>query len=442
MASGEEGNGVSQQALLIHGPARLQGTVRVSGSKNATLPMLAAALLTTEPLRLVGVPRLSDVRAMCQLLAALGVTIDDGPDNTLTARFTAPSHAHRTVPADIVRSMRAGICVLGPLLATVGYARLPLPGGCAIGTRPIDLHLAGLRALGATFEQHGDHITGHAPRLQGTEIDLRGPNGPTVTGTANVMMAATRATGTTVIHNAAREPEIVALGQCLNAMGAQIEGLGTASVRIRGVPELRGTTCHVPPDRIEAATWLLAVAAAGGQVRIENVPLNELRPVLRFVSRHADARIRTLPTQDGIPRQQAAANGHGTVSAAPLRNHTFGHAAPAAATGLAVWSSARARPFDAIIEPHPGIPTDVQAQLMTLAARANGRSHIVETVFPQRFAHVDALRRFGIVIRPGSTAPRGFAPRMSVLPICAPQRLWSSPHCVRTAQASCAVSII
>lgn len=398
MPSGEEGNGVSQQALLIDGPVRLQGTVRVSGSKNATLPLLAATLLTTEPLRLVGVPRLSDVQAMCALLTALGVKIEHGPGDALTTRFAEDSQTSRPVPAEIVRSMRAGICVLGPLLATIGHARLPLPGGCAIGTRPIDLHLAGLRALGATFRRQGDCIVGHASRLKGAEIDLRGPNGPTVTGTANVMMAATRARGTTIIRHAAREPEIVALGRCLQGMGARIDGLGTDLLRIEGVPGLRGTTYHVPPDRIEAATWLLAVAATGGRLHIENVAVGELEPLIRFLRRYAEAdlAIGSAPL-DTAPRTAASPHAAGFAAAARRKAASDSTAAPPAR--VIVCATARVRPFEAIIEPHPGLPTDVQAQLMTLAARAEGRSHIVETVFPQRFAHVAALRRFGIAIR-------------------------------------------
>ncbi|RMG39721.1 MAG: UDP-N-acetylglucosamine 1-carboxyvinyltransferase [Planctomycetota bacterium] len=390
---------MSSDALLIHGPTRLDGTIRVSGSKNATLPMLAASLLTDQPLRLTGLPRLSDIAAMCELLRSLGVRVAWEAPQVLTAQRVDPGAAHNPVPAAVVRRMRAGICVLGPLLATTGYVDLPLPGGCAIGSRPIDLHLTGLAALGARFELRGDRIVGRADRLRGAVIDLRGPHGPTVTGTANVMMAATRAHGTTTIHNAAREPEIVALGHCLVAMGARIEGLGTDTLRVHGVRELRGTARTVPPDRIEAATWLLAVAATGGCVRLENAPLEDLRPVLHFLAAHTDVRVRPMPSPNADtpspPATRADAGPPVPVAAPPddARQTT-----PGATGSLIATASGAVRPFFAVIEPHPGLPTDVQAQLMVLAARADGRSRIVETVFPQRFAHVEQLRRFGIVI--------------------------------------------
>ncbi|MEM1445803.1 MAG: UDP-N-acetylglucosamine 1-carboxyvinyltransferase, partial [Planctomycetota bacterium] len=275
-------------AFKIHGGRPLRGTVAINGSKNAALPLMAAALLTDAPVTLHGVPDLSDIRNMRKLLRSLGVEINDAANgdasHTAAMRVTEPSQT--TAEYDIVRTMRAGICVLGPLLAKRGHARVSMPGGCAIGTRPVDLHLRGLRALGAEITLDAGDIVATAPRdshgsqrLIGKHVFLGGSNGSTVLGTANVMSAAALAQGTTVIECAACEPEIEDLGRLLISMGANIEGLGSPTVTIHGVDELQGTPSGghtVIPDRIEAGTYVIAAAISAGDVTLENYPTSML----------------------------------------------------------------------------------------------------------------------------------------------------------------------
>lgn len=346
-------------ALRVHGPVRLAGTVRVAGAKNAALPMMAAAILAEGPLRLRGVPDLADVAILTDLLQRLGVSVQrQDTDLLLEARDTA----NTTADYDLVRQMRASICVLGPLLASRGRAEVALPGGCALGDRPIDLHLKGLAALGARFEVRHGYVVGQADRLHGATIDLAGPRGPTVTGTANVLCAAARAEGRTLVHHAAREPEIVDLGRLLIGMGAKIDGLGTETLQIEGVPALHGADHRIIPDRIEAATLLLAGAISQGAVRLEGVEPAHLSAVLAAL-------------------RGAGATIEATADAVELRMND------------------RPKAMTLLTEPYPGLPSDLQAQWMAYLTTANGESRVRDTVFPQRFLHAAELNRLGADIR-------------------------------------------
>ena len=341
--------------LSIRGGVPLSGTVAVSGAKNAALPMMAAALLTDEPLRLANVPQLTDVRTMARLLQRLGVRVCRDDDRlTLETIDTRPVRA----PLRLVRQMRASFCVLGPLLARRGRAVVPLPGGCRIGDRPVDLHLKGLRALGADIRLRHGAIVARAERLRGATIDLAGPAGPTVTGTANVLCAAVLAEGETLVRGAAREPEIVDLGRMLTAMGAQISGLGADTIQIEGVARLHGAEHTIIPDRIEAATLLLAAAITGGDVTLTRAAPGDMLAVLESL-RAAGCRIKA---DDDCIRL-----------AAPRRP----------------------LPVSLSAEPFPGVPTDVQAQWTALMALADGGSQVADRVFPARFQQAAELRRLG-----------------------------------------------
>jgi len=357
--------------LRITGGTPLFGSVRASGAKNAALPIMAAALLTDGPVTLRSVPELTDVSTLARLLERLGLEVRRQGDR-LDMRTLASRSV--TAPYSLVRRMRATFCVLGPLLARRGRAIVALPGGCRIGERPVDLHLRGLAALGADIALNRGYVVARAKQLRGTRISLAGPHGPTVTGTANVLSAAVLASGETVLSDAAREPEIVDLGRFLNALGARIEGLGTATLRIRGVDQLGGTDYRVIPDRIETATLLIAGAIAGGTVRVAGAAPEHLTAVLAALE-SAGAVIET---------------GKDWISIA--------------ATG-------RPRPLRLISLPYPGIPTDVQAQFTALAAIAQGTSRMADRVFPERFAHVPELIRLGAeVVRRGNCAEvRGVA---------------------------------
>ena len=358
----------------INGGRPLRGTVRVNGSKNAALPLMAAALLTAEPTVLRGVPDLSDLNNMGRLLSTLGVRLERSGDHwTLTPHDPTPHLAHY----DIVRTMRAGICVLGPLLAGRGRARVSMPGGCAIGDRPVDLHLRGLRALGAQIRIDAGYIDAVVPggRLRGGHVFLGGPAGPTVLGTVNVMSAAALAEGTTVIESAACEPEVVDVGRLLNAMGARITGLGSPTLTIEGVSELGGADHTVIPDRIEAGTYLLAAAATSGSVTLERFPRAMLTALLDRLE-EVGVELRVHADQPGVV--------HPTVDVLPAR---------------------RFQACQVVTQPHPGFPTDLQAQLMALLCLADGNSTITERIFPDRFLHVAELSRMGAQIRRlGSTA--------------------------------------
>jgi UDP-N-acetylglucosamine 1-carboxyvinyltransferase len=341
--------------LEITGGVALRGAVRCSGSKNAALPIMAAAILAAEPVRLENVPRLADVHTQAELLSGLGMSV-----TRLDGAMLLETHNTRPVRASepLVRRMRAGFCLLGPLLARRGRAVMPLPGGCNIGSRPVDLHLRGLAALGADLRLERGYVVATARRLTAAALNLCGPRGPTVTGTANVLGAAVLARGVTVIHGAAIEPEIVDLGKFLIALGARIEGLGTPELRIAGVDQLGGATHRLIPDRIEAATLLIAAAITGGSVAVQGAPPEHLQRVL-------DA----------------------------LRS--AGVAITVAGDCIEVARADVLRPVDIIAQPYPGIPTDLQAQWTALMSLAEGVSTIRDRVFPSRFVHVAELCRLG-----------------------------------------------
>ncbi|WP_428387806.1 UDP-N-acetylglucosamine 1-carboxyvinyltransferase [Mucisphaera sp.] len=351
-------------AFVIQGGRPLRGRVRVNGSKNAALPLMAAALLTDQPVVLSDVPDLSDIRNMVRLLERLGCSVGSSEaDTTLHAADQEPVEA----PYEIVRTMRAGICVLGPLLASRGRARVSMPGGCAIGDRPVDLHLRGLRALGAEIKLDSGYIEARVPggRLRGRSVFMGGPNGSTVLGTANILSAAVLAEGVTVIESAACEPEVEDLAKLLIAMGAKIEGAGTPRITIEGVEALGGATHRVMPDRIEAGTYVIASAITNGDVVIENYPTQTLAALhdrLEFVG------------VDVLSEGEAGDGQRDSVRIATRR---------------------RLMPVHAVTQPHPGFPTDLQAQLMALLCLADGNSMITEKIFPDRFLHVAELLRMG-----------------------------------------------
>lgn len=414
-------------AFQINGGKPLRGTVRINGSKNASLPLMAASLLTTDPVTLHGVPDLSDIRAMQELLASLGMSFSttgqsepvvqpapipavpekidpnysglselikskdsatataptnagraeaSGPGSlTITTQDNTPTLAHY----EIVRKMRAGICVLGPLLAARGEARVSLPGGCAIGDRPVDLHIRGLRALGAEIGVDGGYIVARPPaggRLIGTTLFLGGPNGSTVLGTANVLSAAVLAEGTTVIESAACEPEITDLCALLTKMGAKITGAGTPRITIEGVEKLHGTDHHVLADRIEAGTYVMAAAITGGDVILENFPTDTL---LAAIDRLEEM---------GITLEQLGDN-----------------TTPGLSDTVRVITPRIFQPVQVVTQPHPGFPTDLQAQLMALLTLSDGNSIVTEKIFPDRFLHVAELLRMGAnITRVGNSA--------------------------------------
>ncbi len=350
--------------LLIRGGRRLQGEVVISGAKNAALPELCAALLTAEPVTLENVPRLQDVATMQQLLRHMGVEVRAGLGaDAQSVRIDASSVQAPEAPYELVKTMRASVLALGPLLARFGHARVSLPGGCAIGSRPVDQHVKGLSAMGADIHILHGYIVAGLPagqqRLRGARIATEMV---TVTGTENLMMAAALADGTTVLENAAQEPEIVDLATMLIAMGAQIDGHGTSRITIEGVPALHGCTHRVVPDRIEAGTFLCAVAATGGDVVLRGARADHLQAVLDKL-RDAGAAISDEP--DGI-RIRA----EGRLRAQSFRTTEY-----------------------------PGFPTDMQAQFMVLNCVAQGSSIVTETIFENRFMHVDELLRLGARIQ-------------------------------------------
>jgi UDP-N-acetylglucosamine 1-carboxyvinyltransferase len=342
--------------LRITGPVRLHGTVACSGSKNAALPIMAASILADGPVVLSGVPELADVRTLSLLLDELGVAVErDAAGNLHLSTF---DELPTTADYQLVHRMRASFCVLGPLLARRGRAVVSLPGGCNIGDRPVDLHLAGLQALGADLRIERGYVIAEAPQLRGAKIDLRGPHGSTVTGTANVMTAATLAAGKTVITGAAIEPEIVDLGQFLISAGAEIFGLGTDTIEIIGVERLSGTHHQIIPDRIEAATLLIAAAITQGTVSVVGARADHLSAVLESLA-------------------------------------AMGMDVACGQDKITVHAGGRPRPLDLIARPYPGIPTDLQAQFMALLSLADGASVIADDVFPDRALHIAELTRLG-----------------------------------------------
>lgn len=344
------------EKLLVSGGSRLSGSVRISGSKNSSLPILAATLLSEEPCIIHNVPDLSDTNYMVQILATLGAEaeMEDG-----TVRVQAREISSQA-PYDLVRKMRASVCVLGPMLARKGEAFVSLPGGCVIGDRPIDLHLRGLKALGADVEVKGGDIRVSAPEgLKGAKINMRGQHGSTVLGTDNVMMAAVFAEGTTIIESAAAEPEVEDLATFLNALGARIDGAGTPKIVIHGVESLSGAEHAVIPDRIEAGTFMIAGIIAGDGVELENVRSDHLTSLIDSLRGSGH----TVNLQDG-----------GTIN---------------------VSASTDSKANEVTTEPYPGFPTDMQAQMCALYTTTSGISVITETVFPNRFMHVPELKRMG-----------------------------------------------
>ena len=342
----------------IIGGVPLQGEVRCSGAKNAALPIMAASILASEPVRLENVPRLVDVRMQAAVLRGLGVQVTQA-DGEMTLE-TVDSNPVRA-SEKLVRRMRASFCVLGPLLARRGRAVVPLPGGCNIGNRPVDLHLKGLATLGADLQLEHGYIVATAGRLTGAEVHLSGPRGPSVTGTANLLSAATLARGTTVLRRAAVEPEIVDLGHFLIALGAKIDGLGTPTIRVEGVDQLGGTTHRLIPDRIEASTLLMAVAITGGSATVTGVCEEHIAEVLKMLVA-TGAEISVIGDR------------------------------------VSITAPNRLRAVDLVAEPYPGIPTDVQAQWTALMSMAEGASRVRDRVFPQRFRHIAELNRLGAKI--------------------------------------------
>lgn len=350
--------------LLIHGGVVLQGEINISGSKNAALPILAATLLAKTPMLVKNVPHLRDVTTMVNLLACMGV--DVVIDEQLSVEVDTAAINTYVAPYDLVKTMRASILVLGPLLARFGQTDVSLPGGCAIGSRPVDLHIEGLRAMGAHIKVENGYIRARAKRLQGVRYCM---DVVTVTGTENLMMAATLAQGTTVLENAAREPEVLDLARCLNCMGAKIEGAGTDTLTIHGVDSLHGCTYHVLPDRIETGTYLVAAAMTGGKVKLKNTDSTILDAVLQKL-REAGATITT--TADSITLDMRG----NTLKAVNI--HTA---------------------------PYPAFPTDMQAQFTALNTVADGSAILTENIFENRFMHVQELQRMGANIRlEGNTA--------------------------------------
>ena len=348
--------------LLIEGGARLSGEVAISGAKNAALPILCAALLTAEPVTFTNVPRLNDIDTLLELLGQMGVKIAR-EGNTVT--LDAAGLNNPVAPYEMVKTMRASILVLGPLVARCGEARVSLPGGCAIGARPVDQHIKGLQAMGAEVRVEHGYVHATVPRLKGARLftDM-----VTVTGTENLMMAAALADGETVIENAAREPEVVDLANCLVAMGAQISGAGSDVIRIRGVERLHGATHRIMPDRIETGTYLCAAAVTGGSVRLTGTSTSYLDAV---IDKLMDAGCEVVSERDAI-RLSAPAR----LNAVSLRT-----------------------------SPYPAFPTDMQAQFMAINCVANGVAMIRETIFENRFMHAVELQRLGADIRiDGNTA--------------------------------------
>jgi len=360
--------------IAITGGARLNGTIPVSGAKNSAIKLMAASLLTDEPLRLTNMPRLADTRFLGKLLARLGVEVAerDGADGQETVLHAAEITSG-FAPYDLVRQMRASFNVLGPLVARSGQAKVSLPGGCTIGARPVDLHLQALEALGAKIDLHEGYVYAQAPRgLKGAEISFPFVS---VGATEHAMLAAVLANGTTVIHNAACEPELVDLQECLNAMGAKVEGAGTPTVTITGVARLKGATHAVIPDRIEMGTYAVAAAMAGGEVRLSNA-----RPGL------IDALLDKL--------KEAGAGVEETADGCIIRRN-----------------GERLNAVDIETAPFPGFATDLQAQFMALMTTANGESRIRETIFENRFMHAPELMRLGadISVSGGEARVRGVA---------------------------------
>jgi UDP-N-acetylglucosamine 1-carboxyvinyltransferase len=345
--------------FIINAGKPLKGRVRVSGAKNSVLPIIAASLLTDGQSVFEEIPYLNDVRVMCDLLKSLGASVDF-LENRTKLRIDPGRITNATTPYELVNKLRASFLVMGPLLAREGIARISLPGGCAIGSRPVDLHLKGLSAMGAEIVQEHGYIEARTKgRLKGGKIYL---DFPSVGATENIMMAAVLANGQTIIENAAIEPEIVDLATYLTAMGADVRGAGTDTIKIMGVNSLKGSTHAVIPDRIEAGTYMVAAVITGGDVIIDNVVPDHLKPV--------SAKLR----EAGVEISEEL-------------------------TSIHVCAGGRVKALDIKTHPYPGFPTDMQAQMTALMSKAEGTSMIIETIFENRFMHVSELKRMGANIK-------------------------------------------
>jgi UDP-N-acetylglucosamine 1-carboxyvinyltransferase len=365
--------------LIISGGGPLRGEIRISGAKNAVLPILAATLLADGPVTVRNVPHLHDVTTTMELLGRMGVELV--VDERMGIEVDPRTIRDFSAPYELVRTMRASILVLGPLLARYGRADVSLPGGCAIGTRPVDQHIKGLKAMGATIEVEGGYIRARVERLKGARVVM---DMVTVTGTENLMMAAALARGTSLIENAAREPEVTDLANCLNQMGAKIRGAGTDAIEIEGVDNLSGTDYKVLPDRIEAGTFLVAAAVTGGQIRLKDTRPETLDAVLQ-VLREAGARVDV--GEDWIELDM---------------------------------EGRRPQAVSVRTAPYPAFPTDMQAQFAVLNAIAEGSGTITETVFENRFMHVQEMQRMGAKLRvEGNTCISTGVPRLKAAPVMA-----------------------
>ena len=365
--------------LILQGGAALAGDVRISGAKNAALPVLAATLLADGPMTVGNIPHLHDITTTMELLGRMGVQLT--VDEKMTVEVDTSAIHDFTAPYELVKTMRASILVLGPLLARFGEANVSLPGGCAIGSRPVNLHIDGLRAMGADIDVDGGYIRARAKRLKGARLvmDL-----VTVTGTENLLMAAALADGTTVIENAAREPEVVDLANCLIAMGARIKGAGSATITVEGVETLKGCHYQVLPDRIETGTFLVAAAMTRGKVRVRDTDPTLLDAVLQKL-REAGAKIELGPDWIELDME-----------------------------------GRRPKAVDIHTAPYPAFPTDMQAQFTALNAVAEGVGTITETVFENRFMHVQEMQRMGAKIRlEGNTAIVTGVERLKGAPVMA-----------------------
>jgi UDP-N-acetylglucosamine 1-carboxyvinyltransferase len=367
--------------FIVHGGRKLKGRIKVSGAKNAALPIMAACLLTNGKVTLRNVPDLRDIASISEILRVLGMRIERTAGTTLEMETIDESKVE--APYELVSTMRASICTLGPLLAKRGRARVSMPGGCVIGVRPIDLHLKGLRALGADIKVKHGYLEAKAKRLKGAEVYLGGPYGSSVLGTANVMMAAVLAEGETVIENAACEPEIQDLAHFLNRCGARIEGIGRPILIIRGVDRLHGTNYRVIPDRIEAGTFIIAGAITRSRITVTNV---RTRHLAAFLDKLRQTGVRFLKKGNSIE----------------------------------VIPPKRPGAVDLITLPYPGYPTDLQAQIVAYLSCADGISLITEKIYPDRFMHVAELARMGADIRKeGSSAIVHGVRKLSGAPVMA-----------------------
>lgn len=346
------------EKLIVKGGNRLVGAVKTSGAKNAVLPIIAASILGTTPSHLDEVPMLEDVHTISEVLKCLGLAVECSPEKNVLDIDSTEITSYEA-PYELVRTMRASFLVMGPLLARIGKARISMPGGCAIGARPIDIHLKGFEALGVKIEQGHGYIEASAPEgLKGTSIYF---DFPSVGATENIMMAASLAEGTTILENAAEEPEIVDLANYLNKMGAKIRGAGTDTIRIEGVEKLHGADYTIIPDRIEAGTYMIAAAMTGGDIVVENVLPEHQKPLIAKL-REAGAVV-----EEDIDKVRV--NGKNPLKAVSIKTL-----------------------------PYPGFPTDMQAQMMAMMVIAEGRSKVTETVFENRFMHVVELNRMGAQI--------------------------------------------